>query len=391
MDTNQTTIICSKCGNVIELNEALTWRVRKAMEMEFELKMKEREAVIERQANAEKVKMWDKAQEKAKELNSKELDDLKNQVLEKEKRLEDARKFEIWLRQRQRELEDQKRDFELQVQRKMDEERKRIKEESDSEFKKKLLEKEQQLAQMTKKIEDLKKNSEQGSMQIQWDSQEVSLKKMIQMSFPIDIVEDVPTWIKWADLIQTVNNNFGQKCGVIIWESKNTKVFSREWLKKLSDDKQGARADFCILVTQALPVGIERFGYIDEVWISDFRSSLGLATALRLNLIHVFNLLKSFEWKDEKMEMVYNYLSWSQFKNRIDSVVTTFNGMRTDLDAEKRAIQKIWAKREKEIDRVISSVSWLYGDLQGISWWAIATIQSLELPTWVEDVEGDEL
>lgn len=37
------------------------------------------------------------------------------------------------------------------------------------------------------------------------------MKQALISEFPIDTIEDVPTGVKGADLIQTVNNSFGQK------------------------------------------------------------------------------------------------------------------------------------------------------------------------------------
>lgn len=41
--------------------------------------------------------------------------------------------------------------------------------------------------------------------------------------------------------------------------------------------------------------------------------------------------------------------------------------MLEDLDKEKRAITKQWAKREEQIERVMGATVGMYGDLQGIA------------------------
>jgi hypothetical protein len=119
---------------------------------------------------------------------------------------------------------------------------------------------------------------------------------------------------------------------------------------------------------------------------------LPLAQALRDNLVQMANLKTSMVGKNEKMEVVYNYLSGTEFRQRIEAIVEPFVSMQKDLETEKRVMAKVWSKREKQIRRVIDNTSGMYGDLQGLIGNSMPTIASLEMPLLEEgeDEEGSE-
>lgn len=352
-------------------------------------KLDEERASVEKQVlerlEEEKETLRKKAEEKAREDFGVQLKDLEIQNKEQIEKLEKAENNELELRKQVREVEAQKKNLDLELQRKLDEERTKIaeeaKREADEEHRMKFLEKEKQMEQMRKTIEDLKRKSEQGSTQIQGDVQENELRQLVKDNFPIDVIEDIPTGIRGGDLIQTVNSHFGVKCGVILWESKNTKNWSNDWIKKAKEDQGLAKADVCVLVSRVLPEGKNCFVQIDGVWVCEYAYALPLVSVLRVALQNVFNAKQSSLGKNEKMEALYEYLSGSQFRNRIENIVMAFSGMKGDLEVEKRALQKIWKKREQEIDRVVNNTSWMYGDLQGIiGATVLPEVPSLALP-----------
>jgi len=243
---------------------------------------------------------------------------------------------------------------------------------------------------MQKALEEAKRRAEQGSMQIQGDAQEADLKQGLQNAFLSDTIEDIKTGTRGADLLHTVFSSVGQKQGTILWESKNTKTWGAEWIKKLKDDQIAIKADIAIIATQALPEGIETFEFRDGVWITAYKFVLPLATALRFQLSEINRIKQSSIGKDVKMELLYNYLGGSEFKNRIETIVRAFESLKKGLDSEKRAMQTIWSKREKEIERVIKNTTGFYGDLEGIIGTSVLpSIKAFELPSG-EDEEVDE-
>ncbi len=405
-------IQCDKCGHEISLDLALKDKVeekiremRGAFEKEkklFEDKQREFDqtlkAKLEEKMEVEKRKIWELAKEKANEKFTVEMKDLKESLVEKEKKVTEMQEAELKLRKKTRELEDKEKNMKLDLERQLDEEKRKIeisakqkfeeemkilvekeKVKSDEESRLKILERDKQLEQLKRTIEDLKRKSEQGSMQIQGDVQENDLKRILEQEFPIDVIADVPTGVRGADLIQTVKNKLGQKSGTIIWESKNTKSWTHDWLKKLKDDQALIKADVAVLISKVLPDGVESFKFIEGVWVCDYKSALDLTAALRMQMIEVSSLKSSMVGRDEKMEVLYNYLGSAQFKNKIENIVRAFQSLKDELEREKRSFQRIWSRREKEIERVMTNTVGMYGDLEGLIGGHLAPIDMLEL------------
>lgn len=393
-------IKCPSCGKQIPLTQALSEELEHKLQhkledqkKKYEAELKKQSSTLEEKIQEEKKKLWKVAQEKAaekiekqaraeKEKSAKELSELQEELKQKAKQLEESEKHELELRKKARELEEKEKKIELEMARKLDEERKKIitetkKQESETQ-RLKLQEKDKQLEIMRKQIDDLKRKAEQGSMQIQGEVQEDDLKELLSTTFVMDLIEDVPTGAKGADLVQKVNAKIGAQTGTIIWESKNTKTFSESWISKLKTDQGLVKADVAILVTQALPKEITSFGLVSGVWVVSYQYIIPLTQAIRLQLIEVSKVKKSLDGRDEKMDVLFKYLSGPQFKNRIENIVMAFVNMKADLDTEKRSFNRIWSKREKEIEKVIMSTSHLYGDLQGIIG-ALPEIKQLQL------------
>ena len=357
---------------------------QKQLQEAVEQQQKAVEEQVKKQLDTEKQKLWQVAQEKAKEKIDKEMKDLQEQFKEKAEKLEKAEQKELDLLRKARELEEKQKNLDLELERKLAEEGKRIadsvRKTEEEHNRSKLLEKDKKMEQMQKTIEDLRRQSQQGSMQIQGDVQENDIKSMLSTTFYTDSITDVPTGIKGGDLIHQVNNQMGQKAGIILWESKNTKSWSNDWVTKLKQDQGIAGADICMLVTRVLPDDIKGFGIKSGVWVLDPSYIIPLTTTLRMHLLELSKMKNSLVGRDQKMEYLYQYLCGTQFKNRIESIVMAFSELQKDLATEKRAMERIWRKRGQEIERVIENTAGLYGDLQGMVGAGLANIQALELP-----------
>jgi hypothetical protein len=233
---------------------------------------------------------------------------------------------------------------------------------------------------MQQKIEELKQKAEQGSQQLQGEVLELELESLLRAKFPFDTIEPVPKGEFGGDTLQRVVSQSGVMTGTILWESKRTKNWSNGWLVKLREDQRTAKAEISVLVSQALPEGIETFDVIDGVWITHPRAILPVATILRHTLLQVSNARLISEGQQTKAEMVYQYLTGPRFKQRVEAIVEAFSSMQDDLDKERKAIMKQWAKRDEQIERVMSATVGMYGDLQGIAGKSIQEIEGLELP-----------
>lgn len=370
-------ITCPHCHKEIPLTEAISHQMREKLQKEFEGQSK---------------KIEKEAKQRAKEAVTLELKDLREEILEKEKKLQESQKAELELRKDRRKLEEDKKTFELEMTRKIDEERKNIQDEAlkkaSEGHRLKDLEKEKKISDLTTQIQDLKRTVEQGSQQTQGEVLELELEEILKSNFPLDQIEPVPKGIRGADILQKVHNQSGHYSGTIIWESKRTKAWSNGWIEKLKDDQREVKAEIAVLMTTTLPKEVKNFASLNGIWITDHASIVGLATALRLSLTQVANTKMAAVGKNEKMEVLYNYLSGPEFRQKIEAMVETFVSMKKDLDQEKRAMTKNWSKREKQIERVVNNISGMYGDMEGIIGASLPQIKSLELKSLAE---GDDL
>ncbi|MFZ3063213.1 MAG: DUF2130 domain-containing protein [Actinomycetota bacterium] len=411
-------IICPHCHKEIPLTEAIFHQIRGELLKEFEAESKKKEQEIAQKVEAlnareqaledakrtldeeiakklaiEKEKLASEAKRRATEAAALEMKDLLEQIEEKDRKLEEARKAELELRRQRRALEEREKAIELEMARKLDEERARIKDEAlksaTEEHRLKDLEKEKQINDMRKQIEDLKRKAEQGSQQTQGEVLELDLEEILKANFPLDHIEPVPKGIRGADVLQKVHNRFGQHSGMIIWESKRTKAWSDGWITKLKDDQREVKADVAILMTAILPKDVPNFGYKDGVWITDYESAAGLATSIRMALAEVAAAKLAAVGKNEKMEAVYAYIAGPGFKQKVQAIIETFASMKSELDQEKRAMAKIWAKREKQIERVIDSAIGMRGEVEGIIGASLPEIESLELRALTDGTDRD--
>jgi hypothetical protein len=406
-------IICPHCHREIPLTEAISHQIREQLRKEFdsEVNKKEQELFQKEQAlsekekvmeedfaqkiKIEKAKLEEEAKKKAEQTIAVELNDLKAQVTEKDQKLLEAQSAELELRKQRRELEERQRILELEMTRKLDDEREKIREETLSifteEHRLKDSEKDKKISDMLKQIEDLKRKAEQGSQQTQGEVLELELEEMLKANFPLDNLEPVGKGKRGADILQRVHNQSGQYCGTIIWESKRTKGWSDGWIDKLKEDQREAKAEIAVLVTTALPKEVNNFTQINGVWVTNFPLAICLAGPLRMTLIQVANAKLSEVGKYEKMEVLYGYLSGPEFRQKVEAIIEAFNLMRKDLDQEKRTMNKIWSKREKQIERVVYNISGMFGAMQGIMGASLPEIKSLELKALIEDTGSDEL
>jgi hypothetical protein len=227
----------------------------------------------------------------------------------------------------------------------------------------------------------LRRKADQGSQQLQGEAFEFELESSLRDRFSGDLIEAVPKGEFGGDIIHSVRNGAGRICGTMLWEAKSTKSWNNKWIEKLRNDQRSAKAEIGLIVSNVLPAGLETFDRIDNVWVTKERFAIPLAMALRQSLIEICNNRQVVSGQQTKMEMVYQYLTGPQFRNRIDVIVEKFTDMQGDLDRERKAMIRMWAKREQQLKSVLDSSAGLYGDLQGIAGHALPEIQSLDFIT----------
>lgn len=351
-------------------------------EKELEQKKLTSEKNFEERVKSESVRLEQKARQDAEKSLGIEIRDLRSQVEEKQKELLNAQEFELHLRKEKRELENEKKTFELELTRKLDQERKQIRDETartlTEDFQLKQLDKEKLIGALKEQLVDAQRKIEQGSQERQGEVLELELEEILATNFRQDKIEPVSRGTKGADVIQKVYNPKGQLCGTIIWESKRTKSWNEAWIQKLRDDQRESKAEIAAILTIALPEPISTFGQHKGIWVTGYSCLIGLANALRINLIALHESTASTVGKNEKMEALYAYLSGPSFRQRVDGIVEAFMSLKDDLNSERRSMMRIWAKRDKQIERVLANTVSMYGDMQGIIS-SLPKIKSLEL------------
>ncbi len=349
-----------------------------ADQVENQLK-KDRALIAADEARKAKLAFGNEVEQKIKEVG-----ELQEILKIREEKLAEAQKAQAELIKKQRELDDAKRELELTVEKRVQEglhhTRIQAQKEAEETYKFKVMEKEQTITSMQKQIEDLRRKAEQGSQQLQGEVQELELEALLQSKFIFDKIEPVLKGEFGGDILHRVIGNGNQLCGTILWESKRTKNWSDSWLTKLREDQRTAKAEICIIVSQVLPKDIETFNLVDGVWITHPKTALPIAIALRQTLLEVALARQSSEGQQTKMEMIYQYLTGPRFRQRVEAIVESFSSMREDLDKERKVIMKQWAKREEQIERVMTATVGMYGELQGIVGKSLQEIEGLEFP-----------
>jgi hypothetical protein len=371
-DAADPVIQCPACGTSIPVSAAIASHIRGEVEETLQEEYKRRLRVAVQQARAESHEEYERAAA-----------DLVNQVVEQRRKAEEAQKRELALLKRTRELEERQQELDLEVARLVDAEKKQIEEElrrvAAEQHSLKLKEKDKQIEDLKALLEEARRKSEQGSQERQGEVLELDLEAVLERSFPHDVIHPVPKGMRGADLIQEVRDSALQPCGSIIWETKNTKQWSPNWPEKLKDDQRASGASVAILVSVSLPEGMGSFGLVDGVWVSGLGCYLPLAVALREQLIRVAFARKAAEGMHDKMESLYAYLSGDEFRERVEAIVETFGAMEDQLARERRAMEKLWKEREKQIERVVLNTVGMYGSIRGIIGAKLPEIPALDL------------
>lgn len=410
------TLHCPNCNHEIRLTESLAAplleqtrrrfqeqlagkdaevaRKTEALRLEREQLTKDREAVedqVAKRLTAERERIVASEAKKAREASAAELSAKINEAAElrqlleaNNRKLAEAQQAQAELIRKQRALDDEKRELDLTIEKRVQASvatvQTKARQEADDAARLRVAEKDQTIESMARTIEELKRKAEQGSQQAQGEVLELELEELLRSRFPTDIIEPVGKGELGADVIQQVNGAVGQPAGIILWETKRTKSWSDGWLAKLRDDQRRSGADVSLIISHALPKHIEQFDLMDGVWVAHPRCALPVAVALRQALLDVCGARLVQQGQQTKMEQVYDYLTGTRFRQRVEAVIEKFNDMRDDLDKERKFMGRQWAKRETQIVSVIDSTVGMVGDLQAIAGKSMPEIPSLAPP-----------
>jgi hypothetical protein len=395
-----TDIKCPSCGHKFAIEDAVSEDIKKELreKMQHFLKQKEedfakREKELIQQAQHKETEFAKKLQEETSRLQQSievtlrktiaadfetKLHLLQQANKDQENKLVEARQKEIEFLQKEQALKNKEAELELSVQRKLQEERMKLAEElrkleeqktaaRENEYQLRLRELEKQLDDQKKLAEEMRRKAEQGSMQLQGEVQELILEEMLKSAFPFDLVSEVGKGVRGADCTLTIRNNLGQECGKIIFESKRTKHFDKNWIEKLKADMRSTSADIGVIVTQAMPDQVTTFGQLDGIWICSFTDVLALVHVLRDGVLKIFMAAKTHENKGDKMHMLYAYLTSNEFSEQWKAIREGFQAMNQSIQKEREAMEKLWKMRQKQLEKVLLNAAHIKGSIEGIA------------------------
>ena len=383
MDQGSSAIKCPNCGEAIDVSEALSHQVEDNLRKEYENKLVE--ARMEDRARLE--------HELREEIEGEQVDRIKSLQSELSKKSSQVRalnRAKADVERLRREQEELRGKIELETQeelnRQLREKTREIRRLEESKARSDLSRKELELSESKEVIKGLEnqlreaqRKARQGSSQLQGEVQELAIEKWLVEKFPLDIIEEVKKGQRGADCLQIVNTHTRQNCGSIYYESKRTKLFQPRWIERFKRDIREKNANIGVLVTESMPRGMDRLGLMSGIWVCSFEEFKGLCTVLRESVIQISGAISAQENRGDKMSMVYDFVTSDEFRRQVEAIVDGFTQMKHDLDSEKRSMQGIWRKREKQIEKVLLNTSYMYSSIKGIAGNTVQTVKSLEL------------
>ncbi len=419
-------IKCPNCGTDIDVNDILSHQLEDKFKQQFnaqlaeqriefekkqetlsqekidfeQKKLKENELFQERfdtKIKAEKALLETKLKAKLKEEQDEQFQEMQKELNEKSLQLIELSKSKAEIEKLKREKAEMKEAVEAESQIKLNvqlqEEKEKIRKLEEDKNELRFKEMQKQLEDQKRLTEEMKRKQEQGSMQLQGEVQELAIEEWLASQFPLDTIEEIKKGQRGGDCIQVIHTRSEQNCGSIYYESKRTKDFQPSWIEKFKADIRERSANIGVLVTDAMPAGMERMGLKDGIWICTYDEFKGLCAVLRESIIQINVAVNSQENKGDKMHLLYDFLTSNTFRLQVEAIVEGFTQMKADLDSEKRSMQRIWKQREKQIEKVITNTIDMYGSIKGIAGNAIQAVKALELPDYKDEddlAEDDE-
>jgi len=401
-----TRINCPKCGHEFNVEDVLAQQIEEKYRNEMNLSITKIQEDYAKKENSLKQKETDLKQQQAdidsmvaqklktetekaamtlksqfEQQYEQQIKTLSDETLAAKKEISDLKNAKIENEQLKRKLKDQEQDLALVYEQKLTEKLKQegevIQKRESERVELKLKERDELIGSLTKQVDEMKRKAEQGSMQMQGEVQELAIEEILRNLFPVDLIEEVGKGIKGADTIHTVRNRIGVDCGKILYESKRTKTFVQDWIPKLKADALTVKADLLVIITEALPDGIEKIGQKDGVWICTFKDFKGMVIVLRESLVKISEAYSSQINKGEKMQMLYDYLTSNEFMFQVSAIVEGFSDLQDSYVREKRAMERIWKEREKQLEKVLLNTNHFIGSIKGIAGTSIPQLKEI--------------
>jgi len=391
-------ITCPKCGARIDVSKVLYTQIEQSIRENYERDYKQKEVSfnqmkaqfeierqnfelqknkiiqeeIDKRLSDEKLILEKTLKDKIYAENNQIIEALQKDIEEQSRKVAELNRALVEverLKREKSELEQKlKLDFERQLNELLRREQENLMKTFEDKYDLKMKEYEKIISDLNKKLEDAQRSALQGSMQLQGEIQELELERILREMFPFDDVRQVKKGQRGADVVQIVRNEFGRTCGKILYESKRTKNFDKNWISKLKEDNLEEKADVLVIVTQAMPDGTENYFFEDGVWICHFSDIYAFAKVLRLLVLEIYKVASFNENRGTKMELIYQYLTSNEFAQTFESIIKGFVELKQSYEEEKLKMQKIWKERENQLLPVpLISMARLRGLLDRIS------------------------
>jgi hypothetical protein len=413
MEQSITTIQCPNCGQNIDVNDILYHQLDDELRRKYNDELAKERKKFQLQADAvskqkadlesakqqlqeqisqgvregvkdERQKLEKKLRSQLQEEQSERIAAMQQELAGKTEQLKEFNRAKSDIERLKREKEELRAAVELEAEKKLNqmlaEEREKIRKTEENRIQLKVSEKDHVILQLKEQLQEAHRKAEQGSMQLQGEVQELAIEEWLAEQFPLDSIEEIKKGQRGADCLQVVNTHNRRNCGSIYYESKRTKAFQPAWIEKFKSDIQAKGADIGVLVTEAMPPEMERVGLKEGVWICSFEEFKGVCHLVRESIVRLSRAVATQENKGEKMGMLYDYLTGNEFRMQVEAIVEGFTQMQNDLESEKRSMQGIWKKREKQIQKVLLNTNHMYNSVKGIAGNAIQAVPLLELP-----------
>ena len=403
-------IVCPQCGAEIDVNDVLYKNISKELEQkyaeknnlsqkEYEKKLEELnkseesikkqtqelnekiDAEVSEKLKSERLKLENALRTKIEEEKSAAFKSLQDELNKKSDQLKEFNQAKIDIERLKREKEEIVSEISLakekELNEKLNQERDRLAKQFQDENYLKVEEYRKTIDDLTRQIAEVKRQAEQGSVQLQGEIQELVIERELKNVYPLDTVEEVKKGVSGADILQTVISNTGDCCGKIYYESKRTKAFNQEWIKKLKDDNLQVNADALVIITETLPDG-NVFSFKDGVYIVSFKEFKAVSMFIRNFLIKIAENNISNANKGTKEEMLHNYLTSNDFKSQFEAITTNFIALKDSLYKEKLRTEKVFREREKQIDTILTNMVGFHGSIKGIAGASISDVLLIE-------------
>lgn len=350
---NTNTIRCPNCGKLINVSEVLYHNIEKelrtSLEKENEKKVKELE-----------TKLRGEALKKVQKEMAENMKAMQDQLKEKSNQLKKMNKLRAQAEQLKREKnqmsEKLKSEYDEKVKKIAAQVTERIMKKANADMERRLGEKDLVIKRLEKLADEAKRKAVQVSVQTQGDVQEIIIERELMRMFPDDEVLEIRKGASGADSVHNVFHN-GKQVARILYESKRTKQFSPTWIPKLKKDMVSEKANIGVIVTETMPEGPSGIIQMDGIWVCHFPDFNSLALIIREFVLRAYCMLSVNKRKNDKMELLYDYLTGDEFRMHIETIFRKFAEMKLQFDKEKGDFSKMFKKREELLNAMIKSTA----------------------------------